>query len=87
MIWEIFSGKKPYNECDNAMQCAWKFYKGEKLEIPSEVPADIKDLIQSCWATPCQLNMDANVATLANVYNNVDSIDYAAKCAIPTGLF
>lgn len=87
IVWQIFSGRKPYGECGHECQIAFKIYKNEKLEIPSAVPADIKSLIESCWRTPCHMSMDAVVAILKDVEKNAETIEYTTTCPIPVGLF
>ena len=86
-MWHIFSGETPYSECENECQIAFKIYMDEKLEIPSDVPAEIKNLIKSCWQTPCKIDMDAAVAILENADSNVESIEYITTCPIPVDLF
>ena len=55
VLWELVSREIPFKDAQNQLQAATWIKDGEKEEIPSDCPADLKAIIESCWnLTPSQ---------------------------------
>ena len=55
VLWELASREIPFKDAQNQLQAATWIKDGEKEEIPSDCPAELKSIIESCWdLTPTQ---------------------------------
>lgn len=50
MLWEMLTGQVPFSYVSNSYQIGDLIVKGQRPEFPRNTPAQLKDLIQSCWA-------------------------------------
>ncbi len=49
VLWELASREIPFKDAQNQLQAATWIKDGEKEEIPSDCPAELKGIIESCW--------------------------------------
>jgi serine/threonine protein kinase len=49
VLWELASREIPFKDAQNQLQAMGWIKDGEKEEIPSDCPAELKPIIESCW--------------------------------------
>ena len=49
VLWELSSREIPFKDAQNQLQAMGWIKDGEKEEIPTDCPAELKAIIESCW--------------------------------------
>lgn len=70
VLWEIVTGECPEYHFQDLKQLMRSVISGQRLSIPSDVPASLSELIQQCWHQDPKLRpaFDEIVETLKNIH-------------------
>ena len=50
LIWEMYQGEIPWNDCTHPMQVVMAIgINGERLRIPDEMPKTLAHIVKKCW--------------------------------------
>ena len=85
LIWEILTGRQPYQGVEHIAIGMWVCQDGQKLPIPENAPAIFQEILRKCWGklpkdriSACEIieKIDEFKITDYDSYNTINVLEY-----------